>query len=185
MARTFRDLPIRLCFIVSVKLQRAGRMLGDAYVSARRYDLAIAQFQKGLELHPDDSTLQYQMGWAYVYSGAIDQGMETIRSSQAADGVDPSLSPDLAYIHAMTGKSDQTRQTLRRLLTLAENNPISPGLIALVYTALDERTQALTWLEKAYQQHSSMMTWLKTDPRFDRIRPEPGFQDLMRRVGLS
>ena len=72
----------------------------------------------------------------------------------------------------------------RRLLTLARKYPVSPGLIALVYISLDEREQALTWLEKAYAQHSSMMTWLKVDPRFDRIRKEPRFQDLMRRVGL-
>jgi len=160
------------------------QMLGNAYASARRYDLAIAQYEKGLSLHPNDSSLRYQLGWAYVYSGAFDKGIEAIRSSLALDSVDPSLSPDLAYIDAMLGKRGQTRQILNRLLTLAKKNPVSPGMLALVYVALDERAQALTWLEKAYQQHSSMMTWLKTDPRFDRIREEPRFQDLMRRVGL-
>jgi serine/threonine protein kinase/TolB-like protein/Tfp pilus assembly protein PilF len=160
------------------------QMLGDAYASSRRYDLAITQFQKALDLHPNDSTLQYQLGWAYVYSGAYDKGIETIRSSQAADGVDTKLSPDLAVINAMIGKPAETRRTLNRLLTLAKKYPVSPGYIALVYAALDERVQTLTWLEKAYQQHSSMMTWLKVDPRFDRIRQEPGFQDLMRRAGL-
>jgi len=160
------------------------QMLADAYISARRYELAIAQLQKALELHPNDSLLTYQLGWAYVFSGAYDQGLESIRNSQDADGVDPQLSPDVAYINAMTGKPDKTRQTLSRLLALAKRNPVSPGLIALVYLALDEREQGLTWLEKAYDQHSSMMTWLKVDPRFDKIRPEPGFQDLMRRVGL-
>jgi eukaryotic-like serine/threonine-protein kinase len=160
------------------------QMLGDAYTSARRYDEAIAQFQKGLELHPNDSSLQYQLGWAYVYSGAYDKGAEIIRSSQAVDGVDPSLSPDLACINAIVGKRDEARQTLNRLLTLAKKYPVSPGLIALVHFALDEREQGLTWLEKAYAQHSSMMTWLKTDPRFDKVRPEPRFQELMRRVGL-
>ncbi len=160
------------------------QMLGNAYASARRYDLAIAQYQKGLDLHPNDSSLLYQLGWTYVYSGAFDKGIEAIRSSQALDGVDPRLSPDLAYIDAMTGKRDQTRQILNRLLILARDNPVSPGLIALIYVALDDRPQALKWLDKAYQQHSSMMVWLKTDPRFDRIRPEPGFQELMRRVGL-
>jgi len=159
------------------------QMLGDAYANARRYDLAIAQFQKALDLHPDDSSSQYQLGWAYVYSGAYDKGIEAIRKSQAAD-VDPSLSPDLACIDSMLGKRDETRQILNRLLTLAKDNPVSPGMIALVYIALDEREQALTWLEKAYQQHSTMMTWLKVDPRFDRIRGEPKFQNLMRRVGL-
>jgi serine/threonine protein kinase/TolB-like protein/Tfp pilus assembly protein PilF len=160
------------------------QMLGDAYISARRYDLAIAQFQKALDLHPNDSTLQYQLGWAYLYAGVYDKGSENIRSSQAVDGVDPKLSPDLAYINAMVGKPDETRQTLNRLLTLARKYPVSPGLIALVYLALDEREQVLAWLEKSYAQHSSMMTWLKVDPRFDRIRQEPRFQDLMRRVGL-
>ncbi|HLJ46116.1 MAG TPA: protein kinase [Bryobacteraceae bacterium] len=162
----------------------SNQMLGDAYVSARRYDLAIGQFQRGLELHPGDSTLQYQLGWAYVFSGAYDKGIQSLSSSQAADGVPPSLSPDLAYVDALTGKRGQTRQVLNRLLALAKDNPVSPGMIALVYTALDERPQILEWLEKAYQQHSSIMTWLKIDPRFDRIRPENGFQDLMRRVGL-
>ena len=50
----------------------------------------------------------------------------------------------------MLGKHDETRQILNRLLALARKYPVSPGLIALVYFALDEREQALTWLEKAY-----------------------------------
>src|SRR5262249_46505381 len=48
------------------------QMLGNAYVNARRYDLAIAQYQKALELHPNDSTLLHHLGWAYVYSGQYD-----------------------------------------------------------------------------------------------------------------
>ncbi len=160
------------------------QMLGNAYASARHYDLAIAQYQKGLDLHPNDSSLQNQLGWAYVYSGAYDKGIEAIRNSSAAEGVDPLLSPDLAYIDSMLGKRDETRQILNRLLALARKYPVSPGYIALVYIALDEREQGLAWLEKAYAQHSSIMTWLKVDPRFDRILEEPKFQDLMRRVRL-
>jgi tetratricopeptide (TPR) repeat protein len=119
-----------------------------------------------------------------VYSGSYEKGIESIRTSQAADGVDPSISPDLAYIASMLGRRDRTLQVLNKLLTLAKEYPVSPGMIALVYVGLDDRAQALNWLEKAYRQHSSMMTWLRTDPRFDIIRQEPGFQELMRRVGL-
>ena len=160
------------------------QMLGNAYASARRYDQAVAQYLKGLELHPDNSTLLYQLGWAYVYSGALDQGVETIRRSQTADGVDPGLSPDLAYINAIRGKADLARQTLGRLLALARQSPVNPGYLALVYAGLKDREQTLAWLKKSYQQHSSIMTWLKVDPRFDGIRADEDFQDLMRRVGL-
>lgn len=160
------------------------QMLGNAYASARRYPEAIAQYRKGLELHPDDSSLQLLLGWAYVYNGAVDQGVAAIQSSLEADGIDPRLSPDLAVIDAMRGDTNQARQILNRLLTLAESQPVSPGMIALVYIAVNDRVQGLNWLEKARQQHSSVMTWLKTDPRFDKVRDEARFQELMRHVGL-
>jgi eukaryotic-like serine/threonine-protein kinase len=160
------------------------QMLGNAYINARKYDLAIGQFQKALELHPDDSTLLHHLGWAYLYNGQNDKALAAMESSSKLESVDPQLDPHLAYIHAVTGRQSEARQTLALLLELAKKYPLQPGLIALIYVGLDERREALQWLEKAYQLHSPMMTWLKVDPRFDRIRPEPGFQDLMRRVGL-
>jgi TolB-like protein/Tfp pilus assembly protein PilF len=160
------------------------QMLGNAYVNARKYDLAIVQYQKALDLHPNDSTLLYHLGWAYVYTQAYDKGIEAIEKSLALEGGDPRLSPDLAYIDALTGKKDETRRILGRVLDLARTYQVQPGLIAMLYIALNEREQALIWLEKAYRQHSPMMAWLKVDPRFDGIRPEPRFQELMRRVGL-
>jgi len=161
------------------------QMLGNAYTSARAYDLATAQYRRALDLHPNDSTLEYLLGWAYAYNRTYDQGIDAIQKSLALDGVDPRLSPELAYIDAMIGKKDETRQILARLLALvAKGVPVSPGYIAIVYIALGEREEALTWLERAYQQHSPMMLWLKVDPRFDSIRQEPRFQELMQRVGL-
>jgi tetratricopeptide (TPR) repeat protein len=160
------------------------QMLGNAYVNARKYDLAIAQFEKALELHPDDSTLLYHLGWAYVYSRAYEKGIKAIENSLAIEGVDPRLSPDLAYIDALIGKKDESRRILGRVLDLARRYRVDPGHIAIMYIALDQREQALIWLEKAYRQHSPMMIWLKADPRFDGIREEPRFEALMRRVGL-
>jgi tetratricopeptide (TPR) repeat protein len=160
------------------------QMLGNAYVNARRYDLAIAQYQKALELHPNDSTLLHHLGWAYVYNGQHDKGLAAMESSSKLEGGDQRLDPYLAYLHAVNGNQKEARQTLSRLLELAKQYTIQPGLIALIYVGLDERSEALAWLEKAYQLHSPMMVWLKVDPRFDRIRQEPGFQELMHRVGL-
>ena len=162
----------------------ANSAMGDAYLDARRYDLAIAQYQKALDLHPNDSTVESTLGLAYVCNRMYDQGIEAIQKSVALDGIDPSLSPDLAYAYGLMGKNAEARAILRQLLALAQQAPVPPGYIAIVYAALGEKDNALTWLEKAYQQHSSMMTWLKTDPRFDSIRQEPRFQELMRRVGF-
>jgi Flp pilus assembly protein TadD len=151
-------------------------------LSARRYDLAIAHCQAALEVHPEQSSLLQILGWAYVYSGMYDKGAETIARSNAIDGIPPEMSPDLAYINAVTGKRTEARQTLRLLQTLGKD--IDAGLLALISAGLGERRAALAMLEESYTRHSSMMTWLKVDARFDAIRQEAAFQDLMRRVGL-
>jgi len=155
--------------------------LGDAYLSAHQYDLAIEQYQKTLELYPNQSPSRDSLGWAYVYKGMYDKGIEEIKKSY---GEDPSLSPELAYIHAMRGETSEAHKILERLLSLSKRVPIAPHHFALIYTGLGKKDEALTWLEKAYQQRSPMMTWLKVDPRFDSLRQDPRFQDLMRRVGL-
>jgi serine/threonine protein kinase/Tfp pilus assembly protein PilF len=160
------------------------QMLANAYLNARKYDLAIVQYEKSLELHPNNPTLLYHLGWAYVYTRAYEKGMNAIVNSLALEGEDPRLSPDLAFINGLIGKKVEARKTLARVMDLARTYRVSPGLIAIIHIALDHRQQALTWLEKAYAQHSPMMAWLKVDPRFDSLRQEPRFQALMRHVGL-
>jgi len=155
--------------------------LGDAYLSARQYDLAIEQYQKTLELYPNQSPSRDSLGWAYVYKGMYDKGIEEITKSF---GEDPDLSPELAYIYAVRGETGKAQKILKRLLSISKDVPIAPHHFVLIFIGLGKNREALVSLEKAYQQHSPMMNWLKVDPRFDSLRQDPGFQDLMRRVGL-
>jgi TolB-like protein/Tfp pilus assembly protein PilF len=162
----------------------ANSVMGDVYLSARRYDQAITQSTTALDLHPNDSTVQSTLGLAYVCNHMYDQGVEAIQKSVSLDGIDPGFSPELAYAYAQMGKTEEARQILRNLIALAQQAPVPAGYIAIVSATVGERQQALDWLEKAYTQHSPMIGWLKTDPRFDTLRQEPRFQELLRRVGL-
>jgi len=56
--------------------------------------------------------------------------------------------------------------------------------LAIVCAGLGETDQAFAWLEKAHGERDGFLTYLKVDPRLDRLRPEPRFADLLRRVGL-
>jgi serine/threonine protein kinase/tetratricopeptide (TPR) repeat protein len=160
------------------------QVLAEAYLSARRYDEAVAECRSALEVHPDNSILNQILGWAYFYAHKYDEAYLAFGKMLEADRVPPELSPDLAYIHAVTGKPQEARKTLEQLLPLVKEGIVDPGLIALIYTGLGEREAALTRLEEAYRNHSMMMTWLKVDARFDGLRQEPRFQALMRGVGL-
>ena len=160
------------------------QVLAECYVSWRRYDLAVAQCQSALELHPDDSTLHHILGWAYFYQRKYNDAVEELKKSSEADGIDPEFSPDLAYIHAVTGQKNLARRTLGQLLPFIKERIMDPAHLALIYLGLGQRQEALGMLEQAYRNHSSMMRWLKVDARFDDIRGEPPFQNLMRSVGL-
>jgi TolB-like protein/DNA-binding winged helix-turn-helix (wHTH) protein/Tfp pilus assembly protein PilF len=155
--------------------------LGDAYLSARRYDEAIAQYQKTLDLFPGQSPSRDSLGWAYVYKGMYDKGIEEITKSY---GEDPDFSPELAYVHAVRGARGKAQLILQRLLSISKQVPIAPHHFVLIHVGLGNNREALSYLEKAYEQRSPMMNWLKVDPRFDGIRQAPEFQSLMRRVGL-
>ncbi len=73
---------------------------------------------------------------------------------------------------------------LNDLIHVSSRRSVSSHEIALIYAGLGEKDQSLAWLEKAYQEHSSVLVYLKVEPRFDSLRSDPRFHDLVRRVGL-
>jgi len=67
---------------------------------------------------------------------------------------------------------------------LSKERYVSAYDIALVHTGLGDKEQAFEWFEKAYQERSAALSWLKVDARLDQLRSDPRFADLIRRVGL-
>jgi hypothetical protein len=57
--------------------------------------------------------------------------------------------------------------------------------VAAIYAALGRSDEALTWLERAYDEHDSWMDYLGLDPRLDPLRSDPRFVTLLRRINLS
>jgi hypothetical protein len=56
--------------------------------------------------------------------------------------------------------------------------------LAFVFAALGERDRAMLLLEKAYQDRHVRLCMLKVDSRFDLLRDDPRFQDLLRRMNF-
>jgi serine/threonine-protein kinase len=91
----------------------------------------------------------------------------------------------LAYFYGRTGEPVQARRALAELEEMNRHRPIDPAIVSWAYLGMGDNDRALSGLEKAYAQHSNVMTTLKVEPRYDVLRGDPRFQDLMRRVGLA
>ena len=89
----------------------------------------------------------------------------------------------MAHIYAVSGHRDKARAMLEELKGRSKPCCVSPFDIALIYTGLGEKDQALKWLEVAYKDKSLWMIFLKVDPRFDNLRSDPRFTDLLQRIG--
>ena len=91
----------------------------------------------------------------------------------------------IGYVYAVSGRRDEAVRVLDELKGLSKQRYVSPYHIAMVYSGLGDKEQVFLWLEKAYEDRSQFMTLLKVEPKFDGLRSDPRFTDLMRRVGLS
>ena len=68
---------------------------------------------------------------------------------------------------------------------MSKQSYVSPYDLAILYTGLGDKDNALAQLSKAYDDRAGWMIYLKVEPQFDPLRPDPRFQELIRKIGLS
>jgi uncharacterized protein YpiB (UPF0302 family) len=70
------------------------------------------------------------------------------------------------------------------LKEISKRGYVSPYNIAQMCARLEQKEQAIAWLERAYNERDSKLTYIKIDPAFDAIRSDPRFQQLVQRLGM-
>jgi len=156
---------------------------GRAYHYARQYDKAIEQFLKTIELDPSFSRAHFYLGWAYEGKGMFNEAIAEYEKARALDN-SPVITASLAHVFAVAGKKEEALKLLSELEQESKQRYVSAYDIALVHTGFGDKERAFEWFEKAYQERSSALIWLKVDARLDRLRSDQRFRDLMRRVRL-
>jgi DNA-binding winged helix-turn-helix (wHTH) protein/TolB-like protein/Tfp pilus assembly protein PilF len=165
---------------------RNNALEGQFLIHAGRTDEALTRLQEVLEIDPN-----YILAHLYASSAYIDKGMyaEAISEARRAREISGARSTHakafLGYALAKAGKDSEARAILEDLLKFSTERYVSAYHIALVYNGLGKRDEALAWLERAYAQRNWGMIFLKVEPKWNDLRADPRFQDLLRRVGLS
>lgn len=112
--------------------------------------------------------------------------MAVLTKSQQIFDSNPSLPlAEKARVYALSGRRGDALQTLDRLLALSKRTQVSKYPIAAVYAALGDKGQAFAYLNRAYDEHSFMLGFLRVDPALDPLRSDPRFRELLRRMELQ
>jgi len=151
---------------------------------ARRDDEAIARLKKTLELDSNFWIAHQFLGMAYIekkmYPEAISEFSQAVKLSggnsepQALNG----------YASVLSGDAAKGRAVLKELKSLESERYVPPSNIALLSYVLGEKDEAFRWLEKAYQDRDIRLCRIKVDSKWDSMRSEPRFIEILKRLGL-
>ncbi|AMY07623.1 hypothetical protein LuPra_00797 [Luteitalea pratensis] len=73
---------------------------------------------------------------------------------------------------------------IEQLKAVKDENNRNVVDIAALYARLGEPEEAFQYLERAYGMRAQSVAASRTDVRFDSVRGDPRFADLLRRIGL-
>ncbi|HSI87537.1 MAG TPA: hypothetical protein VK918_00650 [Pyrinomonadaceae bacterium] len=162
---------------------RINALEGQYLIHAGQVDEGLARLQATKELDPNS-----WMAHLFSTSGYIEKSMFAEAIAEGHKTVE--LSPHsrsfsfLAVALAKAGRQAEARKELQTILNMSRERWISPYSVALVYNALGDREQTLSWLERALTERDPRMVFLKVEPKWNNLRSDPQFQNLLKRLNF-
>jgi tetratricopeptide (TPR) repeat protein len=152
---------------------------------ARRYDEALLQARATLELDPNFAhahrVLERIYGEKHMFPEAIAEGQRAV----ALSGNDTWMLLDLAGTYALAGKKAEMKDCLERATSISPGGVLPEvGATAEMYVVLGDVDRALQVMESAYRRRDGGLILLNADPRFDSLKSDSRFQQLLQRIGL-
>ena len=158
--------------------------LGLSFHFTRQYEQAIEQYRRTIGVEAKSHWPHMLLGLAYEQQDRFADAIAELNESSRLFNNNPQVLAALGHVYAISGRHAEAQRVVADLQETARRRYVSPYDVATVYAGLGDREQALAWLERAFEDRSGWLAWwLKVDPRFDTLRADPRFHNLLRRIG--
>lgn len=151
---------------------------------ARRFDEAIEQGEAALKLDPNFPLGYWLLGNSHLRKGMPREAVSEFEKYVALSRGSARALGYLGHGLARSGDRGKAARVISQLRTLSKQRYVSAFYVALVYVGLGENDQAVSWLEKACDERSGQVAFLKVEAEWDPLRADPRFANLVRRIGL-
>jgi TolB-like protein/tetratricopeptide (TPR) repeat protein len=156
----------------------------EIYYHARQYDEAVAQGRQVVERYPSYWLAYIWLGSAYREKKMYPEALQQFSEGRKFSGQHPAMIALYGHALAISGETAGAHKALGELQQLARTRYVSSLYFAAIYIGLGERTQALDWLDRAYQERNDRLVYLNVEPMADPLHSEPRFQALLKRLHL-
>jgi TolB-like protein/DNA-binding winged helix-turn-helix (wHTH) protein/Flp pilus assembly protein TadD len=156
--------------------------LAELLVLAHSYDESIQQSRKTIEMDPNFALAHNQLAQAYLQKHMYDKAVAELQKAVQLSGGSPTSMANLARAYVLSGNRSEAGKLLSDLKKRSNPGHSNASEIAMIYASLGDTDQAMSWLEKGYEERFNPGVLLR--PGFDPLRSESRFQNLVHRIGL-
>ena len=153
--------------------------VAEAFYHGRNFDEAIKEYSKNLDLSPNDPAVHYFLAWPYEQKGMFEKAIALLEKAVTLSEGAPVHLAALGHTNALAGKRDEALKILEQLQNSSAPLPPSSFHIALVHVGLGNDDRAFQLLEDAFRERAFHFIYLNADPKFDRLRSDARFDDLL------
>jgi DNA-binding winged helix-turn-helix (wHTH) protein/TolB-like protein/Tfp pilus assembly protein PilF len=157
--------------------------LGLPFLFSGEYYHAIELFQRTVDMEHEFWLAHCFLGRAYAAVGEYEKAIAALQTAQRLTDTSWVLA-SLGHVYALAGKLPEVEEVIKELSERSRRVYVSPYFKALVYAGLGDRDLTLEWLNRAYDHRTCWLVYLRVETRFNNVRSDPRFLDLLRRLGL-
>lgn len=157
--------------------------LGWAYYFSRRFDQATLQFERTLEMAPHLPMALYGLGLTLHHNRQQEKAQQMLRQAENSSGGEPASITLLAITALLSGNAEGASIQLERLRAMTPHTYVPPVYFAFIHAMRNELDDAFNWLERAFDERSSYLIFLRLQPALHNLRADPRFFQLVRRIG--
>ncbi len=148
--------------------------------TAHRYSDAIASCLKAIDLEGNFGQAFQILAQAYVHNKQYPEGIAAAKKYVELSSGSGWAKLELAYAYAVAGNTAESDRVVNEVTSQPE--PYSPYDMATIRAAFRDPDGAFRWLEKAIEQRSVDVIWIRVDSRLDPVRSDPRFAEVQARL---
>jgi tetratricopeptide (TPR) repeat protein len=149
-----------------------------------RNEEALRSVGLALEMNPNYAPGYFWLGRIYASEGRYADAETALQKIGSLRTWTPAMAVQ-GYLAAKAGRPQEAKDVLAQFDELRHQGRYASGYaIAVIYAGLGDRELVFSYLDAAYRERSHWLVWLKRDPRWNAVRSDPRFQNLVRKIGL-